>query len=69
MTFSVYSATDVNEAAFYATMAESSKFLISGGGHAIYGQPAASAANYRSADRPTTNVFAKRRSEVADRGE
>jgi hypothetical protein len=41
MSFSVYSATKVNSNGFYATLAQNSKLLISGGGHAIYGQPAA----------------------------
>jgi hypothetical protein len=43
MSFSIYNST-VNNAAFYATLAQSSKFLIAGGGHAIFGQPAVTAA-------------------------
>jgi hypothetical protein len=43
MSFSIYNST-VSHAAFYAMLAQASKFLIAGGGHAIFGQPAASAA-------------------------
>ena len=39
MSFSLYNA-NVSNAAFYATLAQNSKFLIAGSGHAIFGQPA-----------------------------
>jgi len=43
MSFSIYNSK-VSSTAFYAMLAESSKFLIAGSGHALYGQPAATAA-------------------------
>jgi hypothetical protein len=58
MTFSVTNATTVNSADFFLTLAQSGKFLISGTGHPIYGQPAPTAAA-RKADRPATPVFVK----------
>jgi hypothetical protein len=39
MSFSDYNATSVNSAALYATLAQSSKLLISGGSHPVYGPP------------------------------
>jgi len=52
MSFSIYNDT-VNNAAFYATLARGSTFLIAGSGHAIFGQPTANAAPSGSADRGT----------------
>ncbi len=69
MSISVYSATAVNSTAFYATLVESSKLLISGSGHAIYGLPAENAAGHGFEERPPANVFAKRLSQAAEWGE
>jgi len=43
MSFSIYN-NNVGSTAFYATLAQSSKFLIAGSGRAIFGQPTADAA-------------------------
>jgi hypothetical protein len=43
MSFSIYNSK-VSSTAFYAMLAQSSKFLITGSGHALYGQPASIAA-------------------------
>ncbi|MGA2136915.1 MAG: hypothetical protein ABSH50_31885 [Bryobacteraceae bacterium] len=42
MSFSIYNSK-VSTTAFYATLAQNSKFLIAGSGHAIFGQPTADA--------------------------
>ena len=57
LNFSITSSA-VASAAFDGALAQSGKFLISGSGHAIYGQPAATAANHRDA-QPTAGAFAK----------
>ncbi len=44
MSFSVYNST-LNNAAFYASLAQSAKFLITGGAHAIFGQPTTTTAS------------------------
>jgi len=67
MSFSLYN-TGVSTAAFYAMLAESSKFLIAGSGHAIFGQPTAQAARSRSGNRLATGIVAKPWSGSADRG-
>jgi hypothetical protein len=45
MTFSAYTATASYTSEFYASLAEPSKFIITGAGHAIYGQPTTTAAS------------------------
>lgn len=42
MTFSVYTATAVYNSDFYASLTEASKLIVTGGAHAIYGQPTTS---------------------------
>jgi hypothetical protein len=63
MSFSIYNST-VNNAAFYATLAQSSNFLIAGSGRALFGQPAA-AAGLR---RPAVDIPAKPWSSDAEGG-
>ena len=41
MTFSVFNGTAVSSIAFYVSLAQNSKFITSGGAHAIFGQPTA----------------------------
>jgi hypothetical protein len=53
MSFSIYNS-NATTTAFYAMLAQSSKFLIAGSGHAIYGQPTASA-------RPLSGAADRRR--------
>jgi len=69
MTLSVFSATKVDSAGFYMTLAQSSKLMISGAGHAIYGQPTANAADHGYEDRSEANVFARLLSEAGYWGE
>jgi hypothetical protein len=66
MSFSVYSATKTYSADFYVDLAQNSKFIISGTGHAIYGQPSASTATEpltvpAAGDRARGSEFACRR--------
>lgn len=51
MSFGVYFANKVVGTDFYATLAQGSAFQLSGGGHAIYGQPTATAAAVSSTAR------------------
>jgi hypothetical protein len=67
MSFSLYNTT-VSTAAFYAMLAQSSKFLIAGSGHAIFGQPATQAALSRPGNRLAAGLVAKPWSGSADRG-
>jgi hypothetical protein len=64
MTFSVYTATAVASTDLYATLAETARFLISGGAHAIYGQPTATAASAAFERTPAAN-----KSAAGERGE
>ena len=41
MSFSVYTATAVSDSAFFMALGQSGKFIITGNGHAAYGQPTA----------------------------
>ncbi len=50
MSFSIYN-NKVSSTAFYAMLAQGSKFLIAGSGHALYGQPTADAARRGSNGR------------------
>jgi hypothetical protein len=67
MTFSVYNSS-LNNAAAYVGLAQGSKFLVTGNVHAVYGQPAASAAAHGLANRPTAGMVAKPLAGSADRG-
>jgi len=58
MSLSIYNM-NVASTAFYAMLSESSKFLIAGSGHALYGQPAASAARGGPNSPPPSEMFAK----------
>jgi hypothetical protein len=51
LSFSVYSTNKATGTGFYATLAQSSNFLLSGGGHAIYGQPTTTASAVSRAAR------------------
>jgi hypothetical protein len=52
MSFSVYTASALASTDLYATLAESARFLISGGAHAIYGQPTATTASAAFKGKP-----------------
>jgi len=67
MSFSIYNSSVANAAA-YVGLARSSKFLVTGNAHAVYGQPAASAAVERPGDRPVFGMIVEPRSGSADRG-
>jgi hypothetical protein len=68
MSLSVYNSTVAN-AAFYASLAESAKFLISGGGHAIFGQPSTTTASAPSEETHRANTSITGISEAGRRGE
>jgi len=65
MSFSIYNA-NAGTTAFYAMLAQSSKFLIAGSGHAIFGQPTADAAHRGSGDTSQMDIFVKPWSGCAD---
>jgi hypothetical protein len=67
MSFSIYN-THVSTTAFYAMLAQSSKFLIAGSGHAIFGQPTAKVTGRRSGNRLAMDIIAKPLSGSGDRG-
>lgn len=66
MAFSVYTATKTYSSEFYVDLAQSSKFLISGSAHAIYGQPSASV-DFEPARSPAASEIAERLDAVASR--
>lgn len=59
MTFSVTNATAVNNADFYFTLAENGALLLSGAGHAVYGQPSPATAALQTDHGPHTEAMAK----------
>jgi hypothetical protein len=67
MSFSIYN-TKVTTTAFFATLAQNSKFVIAGSGHAIFGQPTADALRPGSGYAPMMGIFAKPWSGYADGG-
>lgn len=67
MSISIYNSTVANAAA-YVGLAKSSKFLVTGNAHAVYGQPAPSAALHRSGRSLATDTFAEPSCDAADWG-
>jgi hypothetical protein len=58
MSFSITNSSVAN-GAFDVMLAESGKFLFSGSGHAVYGQPTATAANQGAGAKPAEELLAK----------
>ncbi|MGA2272563.1 MAG: hypothetical protein ABSH00_03345 [Bryobacteraceae bacterium] len=67
MSFSIYNSSVAN-ASSYVGLAQSSKFLVTGNAHAVYGQPAASAAAQRPGNGPALGMVVKPLSGSAGRG-
>jgi len=57
MSFSIYNAK-ASTTAFYAMLAQSSKFIFAGSGRALFGQPAATAQGGPE-NTPQRDIFAK----------